>query len=1238
MISAFFDGLCINCGGREYSENLWYGLPCGHCIDNIPEEKSIDSVYSILESKGKLDGFSRIYTLEKESENFSRFFYRIVGAEPWSLQMTWAKRLLKNESFVAIAPTGIGKTTFGIIASFFVEGKSYIVVPTKILMEFVKEKLEFVKETIGSPKRILVMNDKRNKEQLEKGDYDILVTTNMFLARNQDYIKEKFSFIFVDDVDSFLRQPKNIERTIKLMGLNDDDIQNVWKYIKYISEKRKKFIAERRRVYEEKTSADNNKESNITDDELECMMKTIRGKIRGVLVVSSATARAKTSRIKLFKEIFGFEVSPYIANIRNIEDVYTEIKNKGRGRVNEIFRTTEKFLREWGKGAFVYVNSEDGKDTVYKLKKFLTKKGIASVTYEEFNKENQNLFKQGKIYCVIGLSSLRNPLTRGIDMPESVRYTIFAGVPRFVFSLKEINEEPVRVLGAILALKNALYDDKISQRQILSHIEMLRRYVGMRQEDIERYTVIKERIKSIKEMIEKKLKDKNVIRRIERSEDIPVRKCKTSRGRKGGLKIVVADSPAYVQGSGRTSRLFVGGLSKGLSILIVDDKKAFFQLKKRFRFEMQDITFSEVKKSRIKRVLGEINRDRKIIKSIIKNGQGNKLSGQNLNVVKDKISPKSVLFVVESPNKAGTVARLIGKTSKRRIRIEGDKSNGNAGAGVGGGFLDVWEVSKGDMTFVITASGGHIFDLVKNEGKWGVLDSNGAFVPIYATIKRCKNCGESFEEELKCPYCGSLLFDDKVKVVTILRKLSEECDEVMLATDPDTEGEKIAWDIYLSVKLPGKPIRRVEYHEVTRKAIFDALRNTRDINIDLVKAQFLRRIADRWIGFFLSTKLQSEMQKFWLSAGRVQSPILGWLIEREEQMKNKVGIISITTPDDYKETFRIEKVKEARAIVKKLKKAGGKLTYKIISTSIEKINPPPPFSTSELLRDAANVLKYSAAKTMHLAQQIFEAGLITYHRTDSNRVSDFGMQLAREYITEKYGKDLSRPREWSKGGAHECIRPVRILEPDDLVVSVRVGTINIRQDAIPLYRLIFNNFIASQMKYVKVEKSKVQVHISSEKDILCSKEIEVITRILENGWNLAKFFRIPRVSEKLSNLRKKESREIEIKEASVSAKSPVAPYAQGSLIEEMKKRRIGRPSTWAQIIRTIIDRGYCTEKNGYLFPTKLGKEVFKYLSENYKYYSSEIFTKQLEEDMDKVETGEKDFQNVLRTIYDAIQQ
>ncbi len=540
-----------------------------------------------------------------------------------------------------------------------------------------------------------------------------------------------------------------------------------------------------------------------------------------------------------------------------------------------------------------------------------------------------------------------------------------------------------------------------------------------------------------------------------------------------------------------------------------------------------------------------------------------------------------MLIVVESPNKAKTIANFFGKAVRRRV-----------------GDHELMETSAEDRYIMITASLGHVLDLNKEEGFHGVY-MDGKPVPVYEAI------------------------EGKERIIESLRRMAMEAQEVLIATDPDTEGEKIGWDIALLLRAYNSNIRRMEFHEVTKKAIRKAIRESRDFDLNLVKAQILRRVADRWVGFEFSKLLQKAFGKQWLSAGRVQTPVLGWIIQREREYRQKVYKIVVPLDDGgrLRVDWSFESKEEAHTFYSML----SQIRVELIEERQELKNPPPPFSTDTMLKSASDVYRWSLPKTMSLAQTLFELGYITYHRTDSTRVSDYGIGLAKEYISEEFGEEYFHARVWGEGGAHECIRPTKGIDPEELRALFLSGQAEgLSKEHILLYELIFRQFMASQMKPVKLRVYKLHILADGRE-----KEIEVPVEVLEDGWNRL----IP------LEVYKPILGSVDVSERKKLLSQPKAYlYTHGELVQEMKRRGIGRPSTYASIVEKLIERGYVIENKGFLIPTKLGKEVYSYLQSRKEVHEflKEEFTRRLEELMDKVEEGKEDYADILNDLYRSI--
>lgn len=1173
MKIAKFHRMCPNCGGIISDERLKDGLPCENCLSN---EISYNSKKDICISLGdKLKNFNKICFLEEFAQKYIDFFKEKSGFTPWELQVAWAKRVALKKSFTMIAPTGVGKTTWGLVTSAYIEGKAYILVPTKLLLTQTLQKLSKLTD-----KRVVAYTGKKEqKERITAGDFDILITTTNFLYRNFENIPKFFNFVFVDDVDSLLKSAKNIDKVIQLLGFSKEDIDHAVNILK-LKNLAAKFGKKANKALFEKIK------------KLERLLEKKREELGNVLVVSSATSNPRSRRVKLFRELLGFEVGKSAVMLRNVEDIliYTD---------KDYLEESLKLIREYGEGVFIFISEDLGKDYIKIVIDFLNKNHISAISYEDFNLENQEKFAKKDIQAVVGISSYKNPLARGIDLPLAVRYAIFLGVPKMEFSIK-LSLSPMKLFGLLLVLRNLLKD----KAKTISYITYLKRYLNLTEEYLGKYPKIEAKIEEIKSFLEDFIKDPKNLEEIKKSQEISIKE------RDGELYLVIGDATGYVQASGRTSRMFAGGLTKGVSFMFLDDLKALNSLKKRLSLFFEDVNFKVlyydkgkelhekfgfelIDRDKIEQFFKDVDEDRKRAKEIFE--------GKAQSQIKDVV--KSALVVVESPNKARTISSFFGKPTKRKILD-----------------IDVYEINIGDRLLLLTASKGHLFDITIRDGIWGVEEEEKRYIPIYDTIKICTSCNEQ-TTEFFCTKCKGKPDIDKITITKALRELGLEIDEIYIASDPDTEGEKIGWDVGMILKPYQENIKRMEFHEVTKWAFMEALRNPREIDENLVKSQIVRRVADRWVGFALSQNLWNVFKKHWLSAGRVQTPILGWIIKREEKSREKKGVIEVKTEagnfkfeyDDLKE-FQKAAAENVKIVVNK-------------KSTISK-NPLPPFNTGELLKEASAVLGFSAHQTMSIAQNLFESGFITYHRTDSIRVSSVGMGIAREYISEKFGSQFVKLRPWGEGGAHECIRPTRALTSDDLkaIITVSNQGSKITKNHFKLYDLIFKRFMASEMVPVEVEKADLLVTLlPQEKEI---KE-ERVTKVVKDGWNLILPLNFDLIFVELKEGENYYFRVLSSKKRKVPK---IFPYTQGELVEEMRKRGIGRPSTYAKIVQTILERKYVVERGRFIYSTKLGAEIFNYLSTNFPKYSSEDFTKELEAVMDRVEKGEEDYQKVIENL------
>ncbi|WP_461865763.1 reverse gyrase [Thermococcus sp.] len=1206
-MKAIYRGMCPNCADRICDERLYKKNPCERCIDSeIHAQTYIDLITAVREAlkvRGALKQWEEIYQLETKLKEVEGLFEKATGFTFWSAQKTWVKRLVKGKSFSIIAPTGMGKSTFGAFMAIYyaMQGKkSYMIVPTTPLVIQTIKKVTQLAERAGIQINLAYyhgnLRKKEKKEMLEKiksGNYDILITSAQYLARKFDEIfnGKHFDFIFVDDVDAFLKASKNIDRSLILLGFNQEIIQKAWEIIR-LKKQMAKYLNGNSEDKNERLKELNGQIGKITQEIEEFKQKHDIG----VLIIASATGSARGDRIKLYRELLGFEVGSGRSALRNVVDSYLIPKKDSKEHVAEL-------LSKLGRGGLVFVPIDQGIAYAEELTNYLKEKGLRVELISSKSKKGLEKFENGEVDYLIGVATYYGSIVRGLDLPHLIRYAIFTGVPKFRFSIDLERPTIYRVLGLMSEVMEFLEGDQRKEaeklyarlRRLIRNLpqfELLKIEEALAEESpLEGFhNHVLDVFRQAVEFLRNTLRNEAVLKRIAEDPFVSLKK------EEGKWYIEIPDVRTYIQATGRTSRLFAGGITKGLSVLIVDNEKVFNGLMRQMRWRFTEFKMESFEELNLEELLREIDEDRVKVKLV--------MEGKISQKTKDLV--KSALMIVESPNKARTIANFFGQPSKRRI-----------------GDLVAYEVSIGDRMLTILASGGHMFDLVTNEGYHGVLIKEEGFVPVYDTIKRCRDCGHQFvdwEEKGVCPRCGSRNVRDAFENVKAMREIAQEVDEILIATDPDTEGEKIAWDIR-NVLSPYTPnIKRIEFHEVTRPAILKALEDARDVNEARVNAQLVRRIEDRWIGFELSQKLQQVFENRNLSAGRVQTPVLGWIIQRyKEFTESETDFMLLTLENDM--TVMLEGVKEEIEEV----------TIEEVQIEEKDLNPLPPYTTDTMLQDASRYLGLSAPQTMQLAQDLFELGLITYHRTDSIHVSNTGIEVAKEYITQELGEEYFAPRKWGDEGAHEAIRPTRPIDTGRLMQLIRDGVITLARgltrNHFRLYDMVFRRFMASQMKAAKILHERAVINAGVTKA-----EVEGYIEILYDGW--AKIRKLP-----LWQIPKLEKgQKLKVKEFKKWRAPKVQLYTQGDIIALMKEKKIGRPSTYAKIVKTLLSRYYVIETRGRkkLVPTEQGIKVYHYLVSKYKELVSEEKTRELEELMDMVEENQVNYQKALMQLYNEI--
>jgi reverse gyrase len=1219
---ALFLSACPNCGGDIPDVRLSLGVPCEKCLpisnEEISKISSIASsedfkfkIYKLLESYSTLNKLYSVFNIDVKLKELDELFHKATGSRLWSAQRAWAKRALAGRSFAIIAPTGMGKTVFGVTLSVYNainRKRSYIIVPTAILAEQIYNKITTFIEKLNLNIKALryhsVLGRKERKEELNRivnSEFDILITTSSFLTNNFNIVsKFLFDLVFVDDVDSLLKSSKNVDKVLMLLGLTPEIVSNGLKLV----DLRIKLS----KIQKQKKAS---KEIDSVKSEVECIRESISNFLKntktGILIVSGASTRAKrTKRVKLFNDLLGFEIGSKVEFIRNIEDIYVQDVHIIEDKVVDL-------VKKLGSGGIIFIPVDKGMEYAEKLYRKLIEKGVSAGIYTKSKRKLIENFTNGKYDVLVGIASYKSPLARGIDIPHRIRYAIFAGVPKFRISL-DIQEEfkPSRALILLANLRELL--EQKEQDLADKYIMDLRNLMSMVKGDdmkrivnaIKQNTKLTGFLERVKERVSEIISFlTNLIEREDVKEKIKSAPYLSISSELGKPYLIVPDAVAYIQASGRTSRLYLGGVSKGISIVIIDDEKAFNGLIREAKWYVEEINWKNIKDVNIAEVLKAVDNDRAAIRKLM----DGVVSPEFRDIV------KTALLVVESPTKARTIAKFFGKPSRRTIH-----------------GLTVYEVSTGDLVLNIAASGGHIFDVPTHDlggnSLHGVLSIDGRFIPAYITIKRCLTCKKTFTEPIdKCLFCRFPL-EDKMRIIEALRDIALETDMVLIGTDVDSEGEKIGWDVAQMLILYTPMIKRIEFHEVTKRALINALKNMRDINHKLVEAQIVRRVEDRWIGFELSKKLWSKFNNYRLSAGRVQTPVLGWIVERTtESRKNIQEFFELTLENGVKIVLKkpLMKHDEVKKEIDKLKNLTC-IVKENIREDVE-VNPPPPFSTDSLLNESAVTLKFSVNKIMALAQDLFEVGLITYHRTDSIRVSSIGQNIAWEYIKDKFGEEFFKPREWSKEGAHECIRPTRPIDSTRLRQLLALGIIRLAKrltdEHLALYDIIFKRFIASQMTPTKVMRQKCEIIIEDHVE-----RIEGYIHIIKPGFSLIRPIHLmPEIKEGIMKV--------------INVQNWKAPtinlLTQGDIVGLMKSKGIGRPSTYAKIMETLFQRGYVKESlKRNIISTKKGYMVYMYLSHEFSEFVSEETTRRLEEIMDLIEKGNIDYQNVLHKLHSEI--
>ena len=541
------------------------------------------------------------------------------------------------------------------------------------------------------------------------------------------------------------------------------------------------------------------------------------------------------------------------------------------------------------------------------------------------------------------------------------------------------------------------------------------------------------------------------------------------------------------------------------------------------------------------------------------------------------------LVIVESPSKAKTIGKYLGSR------------------------------------YNVIASVGHVRDLPKS--KLGIdIDDN--FEPQYISIR------------------------GKGDLIKSLKKEASKASKVYLATDPDREGEAISWHLAFLLDLDPEEACRIEFNEITKDTIKEAIKHPRKINMGLVDAQQARRVLDRLVGYQISPLLWRKVRKG-LSAGRVQSAALKIICDREREIEKFEPKEFWNITAEFKKGKKFQaKLAEANGkkilvenkaqndnIIKELN--SGEFIVSDVKEKIRMQKPYPPFTTSGLQQDAGNKLNFNAKKTMMIAQQLYEGvdvkgrgttGLITYLRTDSVRVSDAAKQAAKELIVSKFGAEYSANNIFSNKkkdiqDAHEAIRPAIIeLEPEIIKDSLTA-------DQFKLYKLIWNRFMASQMSQSK--SNSMQVNIANGIYGFKANGSELLFDGFRRLYNAAD----DEGAKLLPSLEKDEKLKAESLKGEQSFTQPPARYTEASLVKELEDKDIGRPSTYAPIVSTLTERKYVGREKKALKPTELGFLVNDLMEEYFKDIVDAGFTANMENRLDDVEVGSQKWKDLISEFY-----
>ncbi len=548
------------------------------------------------------------------------------------------------------------------------------------------------------------------------------------------------------------------------------------------------------------------------------------------------------------------------------------------------------------------------------------------------------------------------------------------------------------------------------------------------------------------------------------------------------------------------------------------------------------------------------------------------------------------LIIVESPAKANTIKKFLGSNTK------------------------------------VVASMGHIRDLPKS--KIGIDIAND-FEPEYINIR------------------------GKGDLIKSLKADAKKAKKVYLATDPDREGEAIAWHLAHILNIPEDSICRVTFNEITKETVQNSVKNPRKIDMNLTNAQQARRVLDRIVGYKMSPVLWKKVRKG-LSAGRVQSVAVKLIVDREEEIEKFIpeeywNIIATLLDENTNKTFvaklhgknkkkiELHSKQEVEEILKNIE--NGKYVVTEVKKGERKRNPAPPFTTSTMQQEASRKLGFTLKKTMSVAQGLYEGvkvqekgtvGLITYMRTDSTRISEEARIAAKKEIIKQYGEEYYENRYYktkqNSQDAHEGIRPTYIeLNPEKIKDSLT-------KDQYKLYKLIYNRFLASQMQSAIYDTISANIDVNeynfkaNGQSLKFKGFMTLYVETLDNKSNEDEEDFVPDL--KINQEVKKQKLD-----SKQSFTEPPPRYTEASLVKALEEKGIGRPSTYSPTITTILERRYIEKEQKQLIPTELGKVVNKLLTENFSDIVNVEFTANIEEQFDSIAEGKENWKKVIREFY-----